>query len=84
MPRSQGSEQSGLLFGKIRGNYAMIPPPCTAGHYCPTDTCPGGEIGRHRRLKISRQKCCTGSIPVPGTIEDYKSMSYSDLFILPT
>ena len=28
----------------------------------------GGEIGRHKRLKISRQKWRTGSIPVPGTI----------------
>ncbi len=27
----------------------------------------GGEIGRHKRLKISRQKWRTGSIPVPGT-----------------
>lgn len=28
---------------------------------------PGGEIGRHRRLKISRAQACTGSSPVPGT-----------------
>ena len=30
--------------------------------------CPGGEIGRHRRLKISRPNGRTGSIPVLGTI----------------
>jgi hypothetical protein len=28
---------------------------------------PDGEIGRHKRLKISRPQGCTGSIPVPGT-----------------
>lgn len=30
--------------------------------------CPGGEIGRHTRLKILRFNERTGSIPVPGTI----------------
>ena len=30
--------------------------------------CPGGEIGRHKGLKIPRLNGCTGSIPVPGTI----------------
>ena len=29
---------------------------------------PGGEIGRHKRLKISRQQWRTGSIPVSGTM----------------
>ena len=29
--------------------------------------CPGGEIGRHKGLKIPRLYGCTGSIPVPGT-----------------
>ena len=29
--------------------------------------CPDGEIGRHKRLKISRPHGRTGSIPVPGT-----------------
>jgi FAD-dependent urate hydroxylase len=28
---------------------------------------PGGEIGRHKGLKIPRPKGCTGSTPVPGT-----------------
>ena len=30
---------------------------------------PDGEIGRHKRLKISRPQGCAGSIPVPGTFE---------------
>jgi len=29
---------------------------------------PGGEIGRHKRLKISRSQGRAGSIPAPGTI----------------
>ena len=29
---------------------------------------PDGEIGRHKGLKIPRQRWRTGSIPVPGTI----------------
>ena len=29
--------------------------------------CPGGEIGRRKRLKISRQQCHAGSIPALGT-----------------
>ena len=29
--------------------------------------CPGGEIGRHKRLKISRSQGRAGSIPAPGT-----------------
>ena len=28
---------------------------------------PGGEIGRHKRLKISRSQGHAGSIPAPGT-----------------
>ena len=31
---------------------------------------PDGEIGRHKRLKISRLYGRTGSIPVPGTSEE--------------
>ncbi len=31
------------------------------------DYCPDGEIGRHKRLKISRFKRRAGSIPAPGT-----------------
>ena len=30
--------------------------------------CPDGEIGRHKRLKISRFNERAGSIPAPGTI----------------
>ena len=30
--------------------------------------CLGGEIGRHKRLKISRLKGHAGSIPAPGTM----------------
>jgi hypothetical protein len=37
-----------------------VPVPCLP-------ICPGGGIGRHRRLKISRPYGRTGSIPVPGT-----------------
>ena len=33
-----------------------------------TAPCPGGEIGRHKGLKIPRQKCRAGSIPALGTI----------------
>ncbi len=29
--------------------------------------CPDGEIGRHRRLKISRLNRCVGSSPTLGT-----------------
>ena len=32
---------------------------------------PGGEIGRHKGLKIPRQKWRTGSIPVPGTTPSF-------------
>ena len=34
----------------------------------PTKYCPDGEIGRHKRLKISRSNRRAGSIPAPGTI----------------
>ena len=30
--------------------------------------CQSGEIGRHRRFKISRQQWCAGSSPASGTI----------------
>ena len=30
--------------------------------------CPGGETGRHKGLKIPREKSCAGSTPAPGTI----------------
>ena len=33
--------------------------------------CPGGGIGRHRRLKISRPNGRAGSSPAPGTISIY-------------
>ena len=33
--------------------------------------CPGGEIGRRKRLKVSRPYGRAGSSPAPGTIEDY-------------
>ena len=33
--------------------------------------CPDGEIGRHKRLKISRLKERAGSIPALGTILKY-------------
>ncbi|SVD53304.1 uncharacterized protein METZ01_LOCUS406158, partial [marine metagenome] len=29
--------------------------------------CPGGETGRHKGLKIPREKSCAGSTPAPGT-----------------
>ena len=29
--------------------------------------CPGGEIGRHKGLKIPRLNGCAGSTPAPGT-----------------
>ena len=32
------------------------------------EVCPGGEIGRHARLKISSPLGGAGSIPAPGTI----------------
>ena len=39
--------------------------------------CPGGETGRHPRLKISCQKWRTGSIPVPGTRNLLHILQYS-------
>ena len=35
-----------------------------------TLSCPGGGIGRHKGLKIPRQKWHAGSSPAPGTIND--------------
>jgi hypothetical protein len=35
---------------------------------CSLKICPDGEIGRHKRLKISRSNRRAGSIPAPGTI----------------
>ena len=34
---------------------------------------PGGGIGRHKGLKIPRQKWRAGSSPAPGTIKLYES-----------
>lgn len=44
-----------------------------------------GEIGKHKRLKISRQKCLVGSIPTSGTLimpipfEEYKYHFFQDI-----
>jgi hypothetical protein len=35
--------------------------------------CPGGGIGRHKGLKIPRQKWRAGSSPAPGTSSHYIS-----------
>ncbi len=40
-------------------------------------TRPGGEIGRHKRLKISRLTRRAGSIPAPGTKFPYPHVSLS-------
>ena len=48
-------------------------PSPTIKNYIPL--CPGGGIGRHRRLKISRSQGRAGSSPAPGTT--YKSISYN-------
>jgi hypothetical protein len=37
-------------------------------HFLAPGLRPGGEIGRHKGLKIPRQKCRAGSIPALGTI----------------
>ncbi len=37
---------------------------------------PGGEIGRHKRLKISRLYGRAGSIPAPGTKFRFKINAY--------
>ena len=42
---------------------------------------PGGEIGRHKRLKISRQQWRTGSIPVSGTMTSAPRSSFFPCFI---
>ena len=39
--------------------------------------CPGGGMGRHRRLKISRLYGCAGSSPAPGTITAFALYSYN-------
>ena len=44
--------------------------------------CPDGEIGRHKRFKISRQKWRTGSIPVPGTMENIAKSHLAVAFCL--
>ena len=38
---------------------------------CGRPISPGGEIGRHKGLKIPRQQWRTGSIPVPGTTPSF-------------
>lgn len=37
---------------------------------------PGGGIGRHRRLKISRSQDCAGSSPAPGTNQKHLTLHY--------
>ena len=39
-------------------------------------TCPGGETGRHKGLKIPRLNGRAGSIPAPGTI--LKTITYDE------
>ena len=39
--------------------------------------CRGGEIGRRSRLKICRWKHRAGSIPAPGTNNQFKAVRYS-------
>jgi hypothetical protein len=41
------------------------------------DPRPGGEIGRHKGLKIPRPQGHTGSIPVPGTTSFSRFSLYS-------
>ena len=43
---------------------------------------PDGEIGRHKRLKISRLNGRTGSIPVPGTNNKSKTIRHSPEYAL--
>jgi hypothetical protein len=53
-----------------------LPPECIGNRtgMLESRACPGGETGRHPRLKISCQKWRTGSIPVPGTISKYQDV----------
>ena len=37
--------------------------------------CPGGEIGRHKGLKIPRRKLRAGSSPALGTKKNYENIT---------
>ncbi len=51
-------------------------------HESPVYTrCPGGEIGRHTRLKILRLNGRAGSIPAPGTILSSLKLCYASVII---
>ena len=65
----QKVKAAGCNRAKNQNFCVMIPPPRNGALKMYSTRCPGGEIGRHRRLKISRLNGCTGSIPVPGTIK---------------
>jgi hypothetical protein len=49
-----------------------------------TDQSPGGEIGRHSGLKIRRfvSSGRTGSIPVPGTINEFNDLQVIEYFCI--